>query len=94
MATADSVKTKIQNLITRANDTTHLEDVDLTNAVNHLVEGYGQGGMDSPLPIEVENEEKMNSLLAAADPGSVYKYTGETTDTYENGELYIVEAVE
>ena len=44
MATAESVKTKIQGLINKSNETTGNADTDLTSAVNRLVEGYGQGG--------------------------------------------------
>lgn len=47
MATADSVKAKIQGLINTANETTGKNDATLTEAVNHLKEGYGQGGGDS-----------------------------------------------
>lgn len=49
---------------------------------------------DSPLPIEVATEEEMNALLGTAEIGDIYKYTGETTDTYENGALYVVEELE
>ena len=51
------------------------------------------GQTDSPIPIEVATESEMTVLLEKATIGSVYKYTGESTDTYENGALYIVEAV-
>lgn len=44
MATADSVKAKIQGLINKANETTGQNDATLTEAVNHLKDGYGQGG--------------------------------------------------
>jgi hypothetical protein len=47
MATADSVKAKIQGLINSANATTEQNDTTLTDAVNHLKEGYGQGGGDN-----------------------------------------------
>ena len=52
------------------------------------------GGADNPKPIEVSTEAEMTALLATLteeDVGSVYKYTGTTTATYENGVLYIVE---
>ena len=55
------------------------------------VAGGGSGG-GSPLPIEVTTESAMNALLATSSIGSVYKYTG-TSGTYENGALYVVEAV-
>lgn len=45
---------------------------------------------DSPLPIEITSADEMTALLSTAEVGSVYKYTGETTDTYENGALYVV----
>lgn len=48
---------------------------------------------DSPLPIEVATADEMNALLSTAAAGAIYKYTGETTDTYENGALYVVEAI-
>lgn len=49
---------------------------------------------DSPLPIAVATDTEMTALLETAEVGSVYKYMGESTDTYENGGLYIVEEVE
>lgn len=47
-----------------------------------------------PKPIEISSETAMNALLTTADMGAVYKYVGETTDTYENGGLYIVEVAQ
>lgn len=44
MATADSVKTKLQGLITKANGTTGRSDSTVTAAVDALISGYGQGG--------------------------------------------------
>ncbi|MBQ8830850.1 MAG: hypothetical protein IJ017_04580 [Oscillospiraceae bacterium] len=44
MATAESVKTKIQGLIDTANEATGGTDTDLTAAVNTLIAGFGQGG--------------------------------------------------
>lgn len=48
MATADSVKTKIQGLIASANAKTGNTDADLTTAVNTLIDGFGQGGVELP----------------------------------------------
>lgn len=45
----------------------------------------------SSVPIESTSEEDMNTLLETAEVGSVFKYTGATTDTFENGAYYIVE---
>ena len=47
MATADSVKAKIQGLISKANAKTGRSDADMTSAVDALISGYGQGG-DTP----------------------------------------------
>ncbi len=42
--TAESVKSKLQSLITASNAKTGKSDANLTDAVNTLIEGYGQGG--------------------------------------------------
>jgi hypothetical protein len=50
------------------------------------LEGY-------PRPKVVETEAEMNKILANAteiDIGTIYKYTGNTTDTYEQGALYVI----
>ena len=49
MATADNVKSKIQGLINKSNETTGNADTDLTSAVNSLVGGYGKGGGEQPI---------------------------------------------
>jgi hypothetical protein len=49
--------------------------------------GTNEGG----LPIEISTADEMTALLSTAEVGAIYKYTGETTDTYENGALYVVE---
>lgn len=49
MATADSVKAKLQGLIDAANATTGNADADLTTAVNALVAGFGQSGGSSEM---------------------------------------------
>ena len=43
MATADSVKTKLQNLLQSANTATGNADGNLTDAVASLIEGFGSG---------------------------------------------------
>ena len=47
MATADSVKAKMQGLIDSANAATGAEDTTLTAAVNTLIAGFGSGGGES-----------------------------------------------
>jgi hypothetical protein len=44
MSTIQTVKTQIQSLIDLANTTTGNQDTNLTDGVNALVGGYGQGG--------------------------------------------------
>lgn len=44
MATADSIKSKLQELIYQANAATGKTDADLTAAVGRLIAGFGQGG--------------------------------------------------
>lgn len=44
MATADSVKAKLQGLIDTANNATGREDTDLSTAIRTLVQGFGSGG--------------------------------------------------
>ena len=46
---------------------------------------------DSATPVEVATADEMATLLETAEVGAIYKYTGETTDAYENGVLYMVE---
>lgn len=49
---------------------------------------------DSPLPIPVDSAAKMDEILNRSnlnDVGSVYKYIGEPTSSYEKGSLYIIE---
>ena len=58
-----------------------------------MVNNLSDGVQLSALPIEVSTEDEMTAILTGAtdaDIGAVYKYIGETTDTYENGELYII----
>ncbi len=44
MATAESVKSKLQGLLDSANDKTGSADTTLTDAVDRLISGYGQSG--------------------------------------------------
>ena len=53
-----------------------------------------EGKDNSALPIEVLTESEMNALLTSGEVGGVYKYMGETTDTYEKDALYLLEQEE
>ena len=50
------------------------------------------GGIEQGVPIEISTDAGMGEVLIAANVGKVYKFTG-TSDTYTNGDLYIVEDV-
>lgn len=75
MATAESVKQKIQGLISNANNTTGNTDATLTNAVNSLIAGFGTGKNEIVQFIEnkftnFSNEE----LTVISDYGLAGKY--------------------
>ena len=42
--------------------------------------------------IEIDNPDEMAALLTEDNIGKVYKYVGESNGTFENGEIYVVEA--
>lgn len=65
-----SIRSKIQALITAANNTTGESDATLTDAVQTLVDGYGQGGGGS-LP----------SSISAIDGGE-FTFASKTVSTY------------
>lgn len=45
---------------------------------------------DNGTPIEVATVEEMDAQLVEENIGKIYKYVGETSDVYTNGELYQV----
>lgn len=70
MATAESVKGKIQGLISQANEATGKTDADLTTAIGSLIAGFGQGGgsgdgdestltkvIDGTAPVEIVDKQ-------------------------------------
>lgn len=71
MATADSVKNKLQELITKANEATGHADTDLTTAVNTLVAGFGQGG---GLPSWIE-EMDFQTFTPAVDTNATQTFS-------------------
>ena len=40
---------------------------------------------------DIGTEEEMNALLVSENIGNIYRFVGETTDMYVNGDIYIVE---
>lgn len=69
-----SIRSKIQALITAANNVTGESDTTLTDAVQTLIDGYGQGGEEISLPAEYQRVEyisKTNSSGAYINTGYV-----------------------
>lgn len=78
MATAESVKSKIRDLISRANETTGASSTNLTSGVTALINGYGKGG---------EGEPYDGLIIINGEPAKdVIDYTEEArTEGYNNG---------
>lgn len=60
-----------------------------------LIRLYREDEIAWGLPIELSTETDMDAALAgstSADIGKVYKYIGETTDTYIQNKFYVIEA--
>ena len=79
------------------------KSVEITeNGVTSILpdEGYGLSAVhvttsvpSEPIPISVSTATEMDSILSSAtdvDLGKTYIYTGESTDTYEQGALYMI----
>ena len=69
-----SIRSKIQALITAANTVTGESDTTLTDAVQTLIDGYGQGGEEITLPAEYQRVEyisKANNVGAYINTGYV-----------------------
>lgn len=43
---------------------------------------------------EISTESDMTAQLTAGNLGNVYKFTGDSTDTYTSGDIYMVEEAE
>lgn len=41
-------------------------------------------------PIQVSNEIEMSALLVEKNIGNIYLYTGETSENFINGQIYVV----
>lgn len=62
-------------------------------ATNIIISANEYGVADSPFPIPIPTAAEMTALIENATSksvGAIYKYTGETTDNYTKGGLYII----
>lgn len=64
-----SIKSKIQSLISAANNATGESDTTLTDAVQTLVDGYGQGGGGGSLPSVISKIDGGSFTLASDTAG-------------------------
>ena len=58
----------------------------------HVIPDFEMGS--SGTPIELTTSEEMEAVLVAENIGKIYKYVGETNETFTNGNLYQVMEVE
>lgn len=83
-----SVKSKIQSLIAAANAKTGESDATLTDAVQTLCDGYGQGGgsggatwAEITVASSKDNANEVANMLSASVPGQIYpayfRFTGD-----------------
>lgn len=66
--------------------TTYWSSQQMPTTVNVNVEAIVNGEA-----IEVATEEELNSLMMEENIGKFYRYTGETTNNYEQGSVYVVQ---
>ena len=52
------------------------------------------GSDNTGLPIEISSKEEMEMLLTFENIDKIYKYIGETNETFTNGNLYQVMEVD
>ena len=61
-----------------------------TNAINPQDFDTKITALKLSVPIEISTDAEMEAVLTSDNVGKVYKFTG-TSDTYTNGDLYVVE---
>lgn len=66
-----------------------ITDLIKSNEIVDLIKSIGDSGTISIQ--EINSATEMTKLLASENIGSVYKYVGETTEKYINGDIYVVE---
>ena len=80
-------KTKMKENIIASGGTIN-DDTPFIEYVKY-VSGSSEGGA-SGYAIEVSTHEEMDALLVEANLNKLYKYVGESDDTYVNGQYYII----
>jgi hypothetical protein len=86
MATKESIVLKLRNLIDVGNATTGKEDTNLNQVVDSLVEGYGQGGVDTTDATAQEGDLLLGQTAYVNEvkvTGTIPTYSGETTGGVE-----------
>ena len=61
-----------------------------TNAINPQDFEAKITALKLSVPVEISTDAEMEAVLTSDNVGKVYKFTG-TSDTYTNGDLYVVE---
>ena len=84
--TAENVVAKLQNLLIYISNLTGVQDSNLTDAIYSLENMLGVKEISTP--------DDMDTELDLSPVGTVVKYIGTTTDTYETDTYYLIEDVE
>lgn len=66
--------------------------LEITKNGAYNVTNYAAANVNVPTgtPIELATSAEMDAVLVSANVGKIYKYVGETNETYANGNLYQV----
>lgn len=84
--TAENVVTKLQDILAHISELTGVQDSNLTDAIHSLENMLGVKEISTP--------DDMDDELNWSRVGTIVKYTGTTTDTYETDTYYLIEEVE
>lgn len=77
-----AIKPIVESMILKANETTGKSDANLTNAMQSLINGYGQGGESGSI---VKSKETTNFTIISGYSNLSVKYSSSVVDN--NGEL-------
>lgn len=68
------------------------QEMDVRAVEPPLIVQTVQADTNTSVIIEIDNPDEMAALLTEDNIGKIYKYVGESNGTFENGEIYVVEA--